>query len=427
LNTRQSIGLLAIVYLLIIIFCNYSLGLYSFTDSTMFEKYDTVSYLESTQRLISHFQPHPYRCIGYSLFLAIPYALFSSSNLLFICVHTIQLMMLFTIYVIVYVLLKKYVSNKLALVMIIGFMLNISYIGYAYLVLTEIPFLLLITLSVFYFHHYLQYNKVQHLFIGFTFLCFSILFKPGFYLFGLLIFISICLLFFVRNASFKNLLILFIIMLSTIGFQKIWMNSSYNTFKLSYIDDITKYRYLNSSIIAFKNNLELTPLMQQRDQAMLVNFNNFKTADNLNTFHLSVKAESSFLLKQYPLASLYAFTDNIYSNYHSGNAIIRDIEVPNLNNETARKAFFNYTRIWNMLMGAILIISTVYFLIIIRKLYRIHQARFFFIVLLFSYCYYNILISGASFYQGDRFNVVWMPFVLIILSLLGSKKLLKVT
>ncbi len=426
MNTRQSIGLLAIVYLLIIIFCNYSLGLYSFTDSTMFEQYDTVSYLESTQRLISHFQPHPYRCIGYSLFLAIPYALFNSSNLLFICVHTIQLMMLFSVYVIVYVLFKKYVSNKLALVMIIGFMLNISYIGYAYLVLTEIPFLFLITLSAYYFHHYLQYSKVQHLFIGFAFLCFSILFKPGFYLFGLLIFISICLLFIVRNASFKNLLILIIILFSTVGFQKIWMYSSYSTFKLSYIDDITTYRYFNSSIIAAKNNVDLSPLMQQRDQAMLVNFNNFKTAEDLNSFRLSVKAESMFLLKQYPKASIYAFIENIYSNIHTGNALIRDIEVPNFNNETSRKAFFNYTRIWNMLMGAILFISTIYFLASFRKLYREHKERLYFIVLLFLYCYYNILISGVSFYQGDRFNVVWMPFVLIILSMLGSKKSLNV-
>jgi hypothetical protein len=426
LNTRQSIGLLAIIYLLIIIFCNYSLGLYSFTDSTMFEKYDTVSYLESTQRLISHFQPHPYRCIGYSLFLAIPYALFSSSNLLFICVHIIQLIMLFTIYVILFVTIKKYVSNKLSIIMIIAFMLNISYVGYAYLLLTEIPFLFLITLSIYFYHQSLQHNKSQYLLIGFALLCFSILFKPGFYLFGLLIFISICVNFIVRKASFKYLLILFIIMVGTIGFQTIWMYSSFGTYKLSYIDDITTYRYFNSSVIAAKNNVDLSPLMQQRDQAMLVNFNNFNTADDLNSFHLSVKAESMFLLKQYPKATLYAFIENIYSNYHTGNAIIRDIEVPNFNNQTSRKAFFNYTRIWNMLMGTILFISTIYFLASIRKLYREHKERLYFSVLLFSYCYYNILISGVSFYQGDRFNIVWMPFVLIILSILGSKKSLNI-
>lgn len=426
MNTRQSIGLLAIIYLLIIIFCNYIFVFFSFTDYTLFLKYDTISYLESTQRLISDFQPHPYRCIGYSLFLAIPYALFSSSNLLFICVHIIQLIMLFTIYVILFVTIKKYVSNKLSIIMIIAFMLNISYVGYAYLLLTEIPFLFLITLSIYFYHQSLQHNKSQYLLIGFALLCFSILFKPGFYLFGLLIFVSICVHFIVRKASFKYLLILFVIMVGTIGFQTIWMYSSFGTYKLSYIDDITTYRYFNSSIIAAKNNVDLSPLMQQRDQAMLVNFNNFKTADDLNSFRLSVKAESMFLLKQYPKATLYAFIENIYSNIHTGNALIRDIEVPNFNNETSRKAFFNYTRIWNMLMGTILFISTIYFLASFRKLYREHKERLYFSVLLFSYCYYNILISGASFYQGDRFNIVWMPFVLIILSVLGSKKSLNV-
>ncbi len=423
MNTRQRIGLLAIIYILSIIFCNYSLGLFHFTDYSLFINYDTVSYVESAYKLIHHFEPHPFRCIGYGLILAIPYGLFGTSVAFFITIHVIQLTMLFIVYCLVYVILKYYVKQIIAFGMTILLMLNITFVCYAYLVLTEIPFLFFITISLFNFHLYLCDFKTKNLVLSFAFLCIAILFKPGFYLYGLIIFVSLNVFYIIKKVSLSLIINTFLVLLCTLGFQISWMFFTYKTFKLSYIDDITTYRYFNSSIIAQHEKVDLLQLMKKRDFAFTqLPFHLLVSPEEFKDFHLSIKAEHNLLLKNYPKAYATAFFDNIFSNYHTGNAIIRDINVHNLNNEATRKAVFNYTRIWNMLFGGILVLSSLYFMLSMKKLFHKRPSYLVFLMLLYSYCYYSILISGVSFYQGDRFNVGWMPFLPIILCLLLPSK-----
>ena len=87
-----------------------------------------------------------------------------------------------------------------------------------------------------------------------------------------------------------------------------------------------------------------------------------------------------------------------------------------------RKRLFDYTRIWNMFFVIAMVLFNIFLIIkIFGKKIEINSAVFLSFILLF-YCNYCFITSGISYFQGDRFNVIWMPILLTSIMLFFSKK-----
>jgi hypothetical protein len=75
-----------------------------------------------------------------------------------------------------------------------------------------------------------------------------------------------------------------------------------------------------------------------------------------------------------------------------------------------------------MLFVVAMVLFNIFLVIkIFGKKIEVNNAVFLSFILLF-YCNYCFITSGISYFQGDRFNVIWMPMFLLSIMLFFSKK-----
>ena len=81
--------------------------------------------------------------------------------------------------------------------------------------------------------------------------------------------------------------------------------------------------------------------------------------------------------------------------------------------EALQETLFDYTRIWNMFFVILLLLTNLPIVLsCIRRKLKIENSILLAVILLL-YADYSFFTSGVSFYQGDRFNIVWMPMLMV--------------
>jgi hypothetical protein len=200
----------------------------------------------------------------------------------------------------------------------------------------------------------------------------------------------------------------------TLGLQMTLMKITYQTFKLSFIDDITTYRYLNTAVLANDSHLDYAYLMQQRDTIFSQPRYGLITSESLHDFHQLVSDESKLLRQKMPLSVAVAFFENIFSNVHTGNKILLDWPLnSNLELETAKR-WYDITRIWNMVLSVLMILSGFLLLYLFLRKRKMESPIEILSLILLVYCGYSLFITGVTYFQGDRFAIAWMPFVKLL-------------
>lgn len=415
---------LSIVYVLLLLICNQALGLFRLTDASYHLNFDTSSYLEATDLLINHQIAHPTRCIAYPLILAGPYTLFRTSQSFFESVFLIQVCMLFWVFVFLFKILRNYLSHTQSMIAVLLLMLNISCMIFVFHVLTEIAFLFFITLAFYAWHLFVQKRNEKFLWIAFACSCFSVLLRPGLYYLNMAILIILLYYFINKKRAVRNAFITGAIFLCSICVQLIMMQTQYGVCKISMIDDVTMYEYMNTSVYAKLQGADKSTLMAQRNQAIGDSLRNYTALRKYPAYHDITQAETSGLLQYHTINYVSAYAENLISNFHSGNSLLRDLPQQYVYSKWLQEKLFDYTRIWNMLMVILLMVMNgVITFVLIKKRQEINHVLFFLITVLIyaDYCFFT---SGLSYFQGDRFNVVWMPllFVMAIISLKVFRK-----
>lgn len=359
---------------------------------------DSHSYLN----LLHSFIPDPFRTMGYPLFLTF----IKSIN------FTIDFMKMAFILQWIFWIGSVWISGRILLqwvqwpyvwVLCGLLLLNPSYSVYSHLILTEIPFIFLIVLSVYGLFRFQATKNNFYLVFAFGLVCIATLFRPGLFYFEILI--SLALLFFlIHKRDWKSFVMFTAIFSMFIIFPIRQFHQQYQIHKLSIIDDLTIYRYLNARALSLTDNCDLQTAMNKLDQA-----SNGLAEASMATRSAFYRKAFNGTVSEHPYEVIKAFGMNLISNIHTGNTYYNQTH-----SGSNRHWVFNISRIFNMIYSILLLLSFVLLPILLMKpKFRMTFWQNTPGMIIMLYCLYQFFSSGVSFWQGDRFNIVWMPLLSI--------------
>lgn len=399
----------------------YCLGLYRLTNSALYAGFDTLSYLEAANQLNKTHTFHPTRCVAYPLLLLVVQRFFSQGPYFFYVLYILQAGMLWYVVLLLYRWLKDVVSEQSALLLTLLGMCHLSLFLYASFLLTEIPCLFFIALAFNNARHFLLHNKQQSLFAAAFLFSVAVLFKPGLLLYICLVAILLFVLALLNKFNYTLVMVFALGALLPLSIQYLGMYQSYGSIKLSYISDITYYRYWHTSALSLKLQKDILPLMDSRDSLVHAISTSPHSAFTYTDFATAVTRERGFLLQHHPGSMITSFIVNLFSNFHTGNTIPQALPKNIAQTANWPRLFFNITRMFNMVY-----IVGLFFIAIVgfRKRQAVITSHPYavMVVLLLTFSLFAFLISGVSFYQGDRFNVIWMPFLIPLIAMIFSQK-----
>lgn len=396
------------------------LGLYQLNDISYYQGFDTISYLDAAKQLVTQQRFHPTRCIGYPIMLLLVEALSFNGPSFFYTMYLVQMVMYLVIVLLQFRWLTEWLDNVKAFSIVALGLLNLSFFVYAFFLLTEIPCLFFIALGFEQIRKFFSYKKNRNAFLSALFFSMAVLFKPGLLLFLILVALVLTIYGLFKKVALASVLFFYLGVLLPISIQSFGMYQSYGRPTLSYIGDITNYRYFHTAIIARAQNKDILSVMKQRDSLVLSIGDTPTASFTYPQFASVVRNERNSLINHHLDGFISTYIANLFSNFHTGNTIPQALPWKDEKYKNNARLFFNITRIWNMLFVVGLLCGVLFSL---THLF-IHRHRIPELLsvpsnagLQLCFCLYAFLISGVSFYQGDRFNILWIPF--LVPSLIG--------
>lgn len=402
MNKQQAFSLLLYSAAISMVMA-YVLGLFS-ADATGFLTGDSLSYLE----LATRGGTDPYRTFLYPALLAMLKSYFPSTYFLQAVFFTQFALWILTAWMSM-LILRRYVSTLMVLLISATWILNPSYLVYTHLVLTETLFNFLLISSLF----FVLKNETKRDYddyISYFLFCLLPQVRPGFLPF-LILFSIYHAVRLIRKWEWIPLIVFTILFCTTIVYPVMRFKETYHRYNLSFIGDLTIYRYLNSQTLALVHQTTI-------GQEMAAN-------DRISAGHLDQpvwqqaawqRASAGKTFRQYPVQSLQAYGLSLFSNSHSGNHYLQDIRA---NAKSTDERIFNLSRAINLCYSLLLMIITLVVLLLWVSGHRIQKhTDFLHVLFLLAVCCFLFFSSGISFWQGDRFHVPWMPVCGIVLGIL---------
>ena len=368
---------------------------------------DCDNYRESASYLYHNFKAHYFRPIGMAIIIGVPYLFGATDATIYEYSLIINSIAWLGSALLLFNFLKKLLPINKALFWSLLFYTIISFVFINFQLLTESIFTFLM-ITVFYFlEKYYSKKSFHFLSLAISILLFSILIKPSVKFFAIIIFVYFGKIV-LKNYRTKSMLFIYI-SLSLIGFQYAKMKNDYGNYTLSYIDSVTYYNYLGSKAFYYKTNETFNQNTNNRAK-FLANFSypeqrKIATKDLLN----QIKNNKFNLIK--------AYISDLFENTKTPNGSIERSK--NLKNKnyytTLKKVLIILSKYQNRFFTIFGFILAVYYLL---KSYK-HEFLYSLISL---YILYTITISGVSCSQGDRFHIVFFPFVIILFAKLHNEK-----
>lgn len=380
---------------------------------------DQGTYFEAGTFFYNKFSAHPYRCIGYPFLLCFPELFGLNPPYGY---WPIVLNVIFLIGILYFLLrIENIIAYSIALPVSILLSVCFGFISSINLALTELGFVFFTVMALYFLLQLLNSDRRhRHMF----FLIFSLgcasLFRPGLYLFTLAV-SFICFLYFTfidlkagKNFILKNIFSIVAALLITLGTQSILMKKTYNTFRLSYIDDLAWYLYIGALANTIHENncfsSDCFAAERNKREQILIN----KSGEEMSVIS---KADRANTLKNKKQALFKAYKINLITNLDSSSGWDKN-DYP---------AFSHFSVLVNKVLT--LLPFGVYFLFLVTKLRKsCSRNEHLFLLFLLGFIFYIFFTSGISTYQGDRFHVVFYPFSLVLLTFiyLKSKRFFRV-
>lgn len=398
-----------ISYLIVVWICDSIFDLHSLCNARYQNQFDTVSYIQTWIDWQQQQMPNAIRPLGYPFFIGLFSYFKINTPEFFKAIAIVQLLLNVGMFLLLFDLLRYRIASRKALIICILFITNISFVIYAVHALTETLFTFCLVFFAWLLHEFQRTKKYRWLFITPSILSIATLVRPGLLYFTLL-YGLVCLIYLLTQYRTLPTLIVFFISVMPICGQSLIMNKQYQSYKISMIDEVTVYRYLHTSIIAELTHQPIMQVMQYRDSVWLNQHQALPQSTYYTMLRTENKKNNHTLWQNHADKFITAFVGNLFSNFHTGNAMLRDINLSSPQKKWLQNKLFDYTRIWNMLSVICLLILCV------QQLYMIiRRGSFNWTYILTAMAAYLWITSGISFFQGDRFNIVWMPLVAIIL------------
>ncbi|WP_396143876.1 hypothetical protein [Flavobacterium sp.] len=180
------------------------------------------------------------------------------------------------------------------------------------------------------------------------------------------------------------------------------MKSKFGDYTFSYIGDVTYYNYLGSKAICFKENKVLNQSTNSRAAYIFsldyANQKKVATQDFLSQVQFNTKN------------LVLAYIDDVEENTKTGSSNLLIVENKNksVGFDLIVKIAQELSEWQNKLLTLFGLIFSIVLILVHKKVPKI-------ILFFCTYFFYVFLISGISSTQGDRFHVLFYPFVLILI------------
>ena len=368
---------------------------------------DCDNYRESASYLYHNFKTHYFRPIGMAIVTGLPYFFGATDVSIYKFSLIINIITWLGTALLLFNFLKKQLTISIALLWTLLFYSIISFVFINFQLLTESIFTFLIVTVFYFLDKYFNSKSFYFLSIGISILLFAMLIKPSIKFFAIVIFIYFGKKLITNYKSKSMFFIYFSLMLIT--FQYIKMKYDYGNYTISYIDSFTYYNYLGSKAFYFKTNDTLNQNNNKRAN-FLANFSypeqrNIATKDLLN----QIRNNKINLIK--------AYISNLSENTKTPNTTISTLK--NLKNNSyyhsLKKCLIIISKYQNRFFTIIGFILALYYLLYYYKQDYVCS-------LIGLYILYIIVVSGVSCSQGDRFHIVFFPFVIILMARFYNKK-----
>ncbi len=370
---------------------------------------DCSSYLQEMESIFIGLPHSSIRPIGYPLFLGICGFLSNNKHNFLVSVAIIQYVLFVGTLFLLYKIISSFVSPKAAIIAIAIISVNPSFITYCSISLTEIVFCFILVSSVYLFLQFLVTQKEKYLLLFFMCGCVAVLVRPGYYYFTILLMVAL-VVFFIKKKKLLAILYAILIFTCTIGVQLGIMYKQYDIITPSIINTIALDRYMNTSCISVLQQKDKHIVMAERDSSRALK--NETETISLTTYRNEVETETKKLIQTHPFAFVKAYVLNLFSNTVAANNNI--VHTENKNSIITDK-LSDISRFYNIAFILILLGCTFYFIsVIVQRQVEIKTGSTLFILLLLAICNYIFFTSGVSFFQGDRFHIVFMPLVVLL-------------
>jgi len=368
---------------------------------------DSESYRQAADFFYHNFKAHYYRPIGMAVIFGLPYLFGGDDAAVFQFSFIINILSWLGAALIIFSFLKKYLSPNKALLFALLFYSVLGSVFITFHLLTESIFTFLILLSFYFFDKYYTTKSFKYLSLALSLIIFSILIKPG------AKFLAIVLVLFFSRELIKNYYrrgsILLYLSFALVIFHCVKMKQEYGNFTVSYIDGVTYYNYLGNTAMGLKTGDAFEEGKQKRsDYIFSLSYPEQKEVASKDMMD-QVKNNTVNLFKGY----LLDIVENTKTPDDCIN-ICRNIAGTSYF-EGIKKAMIIVSKYQNRFFTVIGFILALYYFFKSYKKPDIYTLISFYIL-------YTIAISGISSHQGDRFHIVFFPFVIILIGKLYAEK-----
>ena len=368
---------------------------------------DATNYNEAATNLYWYYRGHCYRPMLMAGIYGLPLLFGASDTDLYTIAIFINIILWLATILILFEMLKNYVSEKIAFWFTLVFVLMISNALFNFHLLAETPFLFFLLLSFYFIQKYNNTKIFKWLAIGLSLLVLSMLIKPASKFFAILLLIYYIKILF-QNYKMKSMLFLYgSIFLCFI--QAAGLKHQFGDFTISYIDSVTFHNYIFSKADAYRNGEEYHQIDNPRAAYLFTH----KVHEQKQIANADIKEQ----LLDNKLNLVKAYGDNLFWNSATGSICANAYSNVLQSKSFGKKQSVLYTisKFQNRLMTVLGIIVGLFSL-----LYFYKKESTAFLAALFVL--YIIGISGISSDQGDRFHQITYPFTLLLLAVLLKTK-----
>jgi hypothetical protein len=400
------------------------LQVYENTELATYRAADSYSYEEAASRIYDlGFQPHPTRPFLYPLILGLPKLFTNDYSLLLRFNYALNFLFWLLTILFIYksiVLISKPIQAFLCALL---FAFNISNILINPQILTESVYTFTLSLIVFFLTKYCTTHKISHLTSAISIFTLSILIRPSGLILALII-VPIHIIYLYKKRSFTQIALILVI-ISCPLLQMTRMAQYKMNFTISNIGTETLYYYLCGYAEAVKTSdyaYSNYSLLQSNYEKIRIERLSIMTAMEGNNGWKNKKTRAmndfEYQLTHNFKGLAFSYIRSIVSNSVAFSTF--SVHTENVNNSQyfASIAAFSVhiTRLQNA-MYSLSIIFTPFILVYFRKKTR-HKSLLYLQISILTLAIYTMLISGISFAQGDRFNIVLVPIALANMALM---------
>ncbi len=362
---------------------------------------DSHSYKDAARDLYLFYKGYVTRPILMAFITGFPYLFGGDDQTIYTVSFYVNIICWLTFSFVLFEIAKEFLTPKKAFVLTLLASFFVANTAPIFHLQTENVFMLFMVLGFYFLLKYFKNQTYWCLTIALSLFISSMLIKPG-AKFLAIIFTLYFIKKIIKNYKSKFTFLIygsyFMVFVQCAG-----MKYQFENFTISYIDVITYYDYLGAKAKAFQIKEDFHDIWlsraeyiysQEPDKMMIIAQNDMKDQLQYNSFNL-----------------IKAYVSNLFENATTSNICIEDCKnVKQTSYFDASKLFFKSLAAYQNRLFSILalVFATFYF-------FKSYKSEVFYSFISF-FILYIIFTSGISCSEGDRFNAITFPFVLLLIA-----------